>query len=270
MARRRRQDMAQLILNTGVEMLIARGLDGGCDHVGMSDVLAEVERTTGERITNASVYGRMWDTQADFHRELLLTAAEYYPAGEEQATQEEARAVLAHADLGTMAGRTAALVEISRTAGAAHLKTLSESRPWQTWLAIWAITVSTPTLDDDNVRGPAIARRHHHAVNDFADVLDEVLDKVGYTVKAGLTLTQLASSIYALSEGFALHDRFAPEHVVTLQRPSGPVNLTQEPAEWTLFSVGVEALLLHFTEPNPPDTLDAPDARRPLPPPLGV
>jgi hypothetical protein len=245
MTRRRRQDMAQLILNTGVEMLIARGLDGGCDHVGMGDVLAEVERTTGERITNASVYGRMWDTQADFHRELLLTAAEYYPDGEEKATLEQARLVLDRADLAQTGGRQAALVEISRTAGAAHLKSLSDSRPWQTWLAIWAITVSTPTLDDDNVRGPAISRRHEHAVNAFAVVLDEVLGALGYQVKPDFTLTQLASSIYALSEGFALHDRFAPEHVVTLERPSGPNGSMQD---WTLFSVGVEALLVHFTE----------------------
>jgi hypothetical protein len=246
MARRRRQDMAQLILNTGVEMLITRGLDGGCDHVGMGDVLAEVERTTGERITNASVYGRMWDTQSDFHKELLLTAAEYYPDGEEKATLEQARIVLGQADLTHSNGRRAALVEISRTAGAAHLKTLSDSRPWQTWLAIWAITVSTPTLDDDNVRGPAIARRHEHAVNDFVVVLDEVLGALEYRLKPGLTLTQLSSSIYALSEGFALHDRFAPEHVVTLARPSTPGGV---PREWTLFSVGVEALLTHFTEP---------------------
>ncbi len=245
MTRRRKEDMAQLILKTGVEMLIERGLDGGCDHVGMGDVLAEVERTTGERITNASVYGRMWDTQADFHKELLLTAAEYYPDGEEKATLEQARVVLSHADLQQSEGRRAALVEISRRAGAAHLRTLSESRPWQTWLAIWAITVSTPTLDDDTVRGPAISRRHEHAVNDFAVVLSEVLDAVGHRIKAGLTLTQLASSIYALSEGFALHDRFAPEHIVTLERPSGPNGDAQD---WTLFAVGVEALLLHFTE----------------------
>jgi hypothetical protein len=248
MARRRKQDMAQLILKTGVEMLIERGLDGGCDHVGMGDVLAQVERSTGERITNASVYGRMWDTQADFHKELLLTAAEYYPDGEEKATLEQARIVLNRADLTGADGRRVALVEISRTAGAAHLKTLSESRPWQTWLAIWAITVSTPTLDDDNVRGPAISRRHEHAVHDFAVVLQEVLDAVGYQLKPGFSLTQLANSIYALSEGFALHDRFAPEHVVTLERLTGPNGSTQD---WTLFAVGVEALLMHFAESSP-------------------
>jgi hypothetical protein len=245
-ARRTRIQMAELILNTGVNMLIERGLEGGCDHVGMADVLAEVERVSGERITNASVYGRMWSSQAEFHRELLLTAAEYYPDDEEQVTLARSHRVLAQADLSNAAGRHDALVEICRTAGAAHLKSLSESRPWQTWLAIWAITVSTPDTEDDETRGPAIARRHEHAVHEFSLVLEQVLQKVGYRVKPGLTAAQLASSIYVLSEGFALHDRFAPEALVTLTRPTGPGGELQE---WTLFSVGVEAIMMQFTEP---------------------
>lgn len=248
MARRRRADTAKLILGTGVEMLVSRGLDGGCAQVRMADVLGEIERRTGERITNASVYGRIWTNQNEFHQDLLVSAAEYYPSGEEQATLDAAREVLDAWDLTTDDGRRSALREIARSAGAAHLVSLKGSRPWQTWLAIWAITVSTPTPDDDAIRGPAIGRRHHHAVRHFEAVLGEVLDRIGFQMKRPFTLQQLASSVYALSEGVALNDRFADEGVVRVERRTGHGASTQE---WSLFSVGFEALLVHFTELDP-------------------
>ncbi len=255
MARRRRADIAKLILDTGVEMLVNRGLEGGCGQVGMADVLAEVERTTGERITNASVYGRIWANQNEFHQELLLQAAEYYPSGEELPALECARAIAATTDLRTEEGRRHALTEVARIAGAAHLASLKGSRRWQTWLAIWAITVSTPSLDDDIERGPTIGRRHEHAVRDFEKVLDEVLGRVGHRVKSGYTAGQLAKMVYALSEGFALHDRFADDAMVRIDRRTGPGGKAQE---WTMFSIGFEALLLHFTELDPGYTPNLP------------
>ena len=246
MPRRSRTETHQLIVSTGVRLLLENGLQGGCDHVGMAEVLATIEHETGQRITNASVYGRIWASQHDFHRELLLAAAEYYPNGEEAATLATARAILDVADLSTTQARARALREICRQSGAAHVAALSASRAWQTWLAIWAITVSTPSLDDDLERGPAIASRHEHAVRDFGDVLAEVLPRLRYQPRPGVDLAQASMAIYALSEGLALHDRFAPEQVVTLSLPSGPA---EESQPWTLFAVGVEALLSRFVEP---------------------
>ncbi len=229
-----------------MRLLLARGLQGGCDHVGMADVLAEVERDTGRRITNASVYGRIWANQSEFHRELLLAAAEFYPNGEEQATLACAREILATADLSTPESRSQTLREICRRAGAAHVSAVSQSRAWQTWLAIWAITVSTPTLDDDVERGPAIAKRHDHAVRDFASVLAEILPALRYRSRVGVDMGQTAIAIYSLSEGLALHDRFAPANVWNLTLPTGP---SGEAEDWTLFALGVEALLARFVEP---------------------
>jgi hypothetical protein len=244
--RRSKTETRALIIETGVRLLLANGLQGGCDHVGMADVLAEVERTSGARITNASVYGRIWANQSEFHRDLLHAAAEYYPNGEEQATLDCARSILAAADLSTPTSRADTLRTICRDAGAAHVAALAASRAWQTWLAIWAITVSTPTLSDDLERGPAIAKRHEHAVKDFAAVLAEILPILRYRVKEGIDLHQTSTAIYALSEGLALHDRFAPESVLTVALPTADVG---EQERWTLFSVGVHALLAHFVEP---------------------
>ncbi len=245
MPRRARGETRQLIIDTGVRLLLERGLRGGCDHVGMAEVLAEVQSSTGQRVTNASVYGRIWATQYEFHRDLLLAAAGFFPSGEERATQAAADQILATSDLHSAQGRRTALSLFCRVGGAAHLNTMASSRAWQTWLAIWAITVSTPTLDDDIERGPAIAKRHELAVLEFSRVLAALLPRVGCRMRPPFTLEQLSMAIYALSEGLVLHHRFAPQTVVSVELPTGA---GEAPETWTLFSVALQALLDGFTE----------------------
>jgi hypothetical protein len=218
-----------------------RGLNGGCENVGMSDVLSEIEAVHGRRITNASIYGRIWDSQTDFHRDLLMCAAEQFPDGEEAALHQAAKSIIAAADLSTRDGRIAALDEVCRAAGLAHLEALKASRSWQTWLAIWAITVSTPTLEDDIERGPSIAHRHALAVDGMAEVLDEIFPQVGASVKPGFTTHHIAMAIYALSEGLVLHDRFAADD-------RGAVTVNGVP--WSLFSLSFRGVLSSFVEQN--------------------
>jgi hypothetical protein len=239
MTRTPREETKRQILETGVKLLMERGLEGGCENVGMSDVLSVIADGSGRRITNASVYGRIWANQNEFHRDLLLVAAEQFPDGEEVAMRQVASTVLSALPLDTVEQRRFAFSEVCRQAGAAHLHSLAQSRSWQTWLAIWAITVSTPTLDDDRERGPAIAHRHAMAVNAMATVLEEILAKVQGTLRPGITIYQLSMSIYALSEGLVLHDRFAPDD-------HSKVNIAG--AEWSLYSVALHGILERFVE----------------------
>jgi hypothetical protein len=234
-----REQTKRQILETGVRLLMERGLEGGCANVGMSDVLTVIEADTGRRITNASIYGRIWPTQADFHRDLLLAAADQFPSGEELALSVAADEVLAKSDLSSPAGRADALAKVCRVAGEAHLQALAASRSWQTWLAIWAITVSTPTLVDDLERGPSIASRHAVAVDALAGVLESVLSKLTASVRPGLTTTQLAMAIYALSEGLVLHDRFDTNQRALVERDG---------EAWTLFSLALHGILASFVE----------------------
>ena len=149
------------------------------------------------------------------------------------------------ADLHSAQGRQSALGMFCRVGGAAHLHTMASSRAWQTWLAIWAITVSTPTLDDDIERGPAIAKRHELAVLEFSRVLAALLPRVGHRMKPPFTLEQLSMTVYALSEGLVLHHRFAPQTVVSVELPTLAGGA---PETWSLFSVALQALLDGFTE----------------------
>ena len=239
-----RDETRRQIVDTGVRLLLERGLEGGCGNVGMADVLADIERRTGRRITNASVYGRIWATQYEFHRDLLLQAAEQFPDGEESALRAAAEAVLGAADLGSPRGRRTALEQICVHAGTAHMDALAASRSWQTWLAIWAITVSTPTLEDDLERGPAIDSRHAVAVAAMARVLGVLLPQVGVTFRPGFTPVQLSMAVYAMSEGLVLHDRFAQPGASAVR----PIQLNGQ--SWPLFSVALLGIVDAFTTPD--------------------
>jgi PAS domain-containing protein len=239
MTRTPREETKRQILETGVKLLMERGLEGGCENVGMSDVLSVIADSSGRRITNASVYGRIWANQNEFHRDLVLLAAEQFPAGEEIAMRQVAEQVFATLPLATLEDRREAFREVCRQAGVAHLASLANSRSWQTWLAIWAITVSTPTLDDDLERGPAIAHRHDMAVNAMSAVLIDILPRVGGVLRPGISMYQLSMAIYALSEGLVLHDRFAADdHSI--------VHVGDR--DWSLFSVALHGILERFVE----------------------
>ena len=212
----------------------------------LNDVFARASDDLGVRVTPASVYGRIWDTQADFQRDLLLAAAAFYPDGEERPTLEAARRVIAEADRETLAGRWDALREVCRVAGDVHVAVLGASRAWQIWVGVWALTVSTPTTADDRDLGPSILAGHEAATAALAAVLVEILHALGFRVRASLTVDQLALAVGATAEGLALRDRFASTHIHEVARPG-----RSDHQSWTLFGVAMEGIVMRFVEPVP-------------------
>ena len=246
--RRSRDELRALLLTTGVELLQERGLAGGAPHITLNEVFAALAERRGERVTPASVYKRIWDTQADYQLDLLISAAAFYPDGEEQPTLDAARAVLQDADRSTPDGRQAALREICRVAGDVHVRVLEASRAWQIWVGVWALTVSTPSRDDDRVLGPALLAGHEKATAALRAVLDELIAALGFRMQAPLCVDQLALAIGALAEGMALRDRFATV-ARTRTVPGQRDGLAS--TDWTLFGVAVDALMTRFLEADP-------------------
>jgi hypothetical protein len=70
---------------------------------------------------------------------------------------------------------------------------------------------------------------------------------VGMRVRAPLTTRQLSVAVGALAEGCSLRQRVDP-HLEGIVLPTG---VNGENQEWTLFRIGLEAILLHFFEPDP-------------------
>ncbi len=261
-ARRSREELRIVLLDVGVALLLERGLVGGAEHVTFAEVFAAAEGRWGSSINPASVYKRIWGTQAEFQRDLVLAAAAFYPDGEEQPTLAAARTVLASADLSTAQSRKAALSELCRVAGEVHVRILERSRPWQIWVGIWALTVSTPSTVDDEILGPAIRVGHEKAARALQVILEEVIPAIGYRMAPSFSFEQLSLAIEALTEGMALRGRFADARVLNILRPdvvsgnlensrsTSPAGALEASATWTLFAVAMESLVLQFCEPD--------------------
>ncbi len=73
--RRTREELRRLLLEAGAHVLLEEGLGTGAEHLTFKRVYDKLEVTAGVRITNASVIGRIWDSQADFQDDLLCTFA---------------------------------------------------------------------------------------------------------------------------------------------------------------------------------------------------
>ncbi len=208
---------------------------------------AAIERAAehlGERITPASVYGRIWESQAEFQLHVLLEAARAYPAGEEEPTAKAAALVLSQSDCSTLAGRRAGLDEIWRTAGAVHVEVLEASRSWQLWVGVWALTVSTPTTDDDLILGPALRQGDETATVALREVLLHVSSSLGFQAKSPNSMDDFAIAVSCLAEGFALRERFGAKRDV-VHLPNADAKLHA----WVPFSVALRALADAYLEP---------------------
>ncbi len=243
--KRPKHHLRAAVLAAGHELLIERGLEGGATSVSLNAAIARAAGNLGERVTPASVYGRIWESQSSFQQDVLLAAARGYPDGEETPTADAAFRVIAAADLSTLASRKAALDQVWCVAGAVHVGVLEASRSWQLWVGVWALTVSTPSTADDEVLGPALRQGDESATLALRDLLAVVIDRLGFRARQPFTVDDFAVAVACLAEGFALRERFgARRRMVTL--PVGNTTMT-----WTPFAAALRALASSYLEPVP-------------------
>jgi hypothetical protein len=245
--KRAKEHLRAAVLMAGHELLVERGLEGGATSVPLNAAITRASEKLGERITPASVYGRIWDSQTSFQSDVLLEAARAYPSGEEGPTARAAQKIIDRADRSTLALRRSALDEVWRVAGAVHVEVLESSRSWQLWVGVWALTVSTPSTADDEILGPALREGDQTATDAVREVLVQVTAGLGFQPKAPLSIDDFAVAVSCLAEGFALRQRFGPKrHLVRLPTPNGDGHST-----WPPFTLALRALADSYLEPIP-------------------
>ncbi len=259
--RRSRDELRELLINAGVDLLVEEGLGSGADHLTFKRVFEWLEQTTGIRVTNASVIGRIWDNQSEYQTEVLVAIASSDGNEMLEAAYRNLRPTLAQFDRSTIEGRWGALRELARVGGAAHIEAMAGSTRWQRWVGVWAL-VMAGAHPDRAVAGPvADALRHGYetVTQRFEGAYARMLSSFGFRLREPLTLRQLTVATGALAEGCALRDGVDPKSSRHILRPSGP---NGEDQDWTLFSVGVEALFRMFVELDPDWDPTGPESRR--------
>lgn len=243
-----RNELRELLLATGLDMLQKEGLATGAERLTFKRVFDQVEGKTGIRVTNASVIRRIWRDTEDYQRDVLIQVVRDESGEALDAAVKKASQVMKRADLSSMAGRRAAVSELCRVAGGAHAEALANSRGWHLFVGTWANLASRPDGERDE-RITAAAQETYVAVTErLAEVVSDFMALLGLRLRDGLTLEQLAQAVVALSEGCGLRDQVDADGARKLRLPTGPGGRRQE---WRLFSVGFEALVWHFLELDP-------------------
>lgn len=245
LVRMTRNELRELLLATGLEMLKEEGLGTGAERLTFKRVFDRVEDEQGIRVTNASVIRRIWRDNQDYQADVLtLVVGEEMPQAID-ATVKKAEQVLRKADLSSKEGRRATVSELCRQAGAAHADTLTESRAWHLFIAAWGNMASRPESEWDERISAAAAASYAEITRRDTEVMAGMADAVGLELRPGFTWQQFVLAVVAMSEGCALRDRIDPANTRRVRLPSGPGGRRQD---WRLFSVGLEALVWHFFE----------------------
>ncbi len=244
--RRSRDDLRRTLLEEGRQILIEEGLDSGSSNLTFKRVFERVEMKTGVRITNASVIRRVWDNQSEFQADVLVAIAEDEARPEVGEAVDAIAAELSHLDLSTPESRSRALRELCRIGGNASSAAIAKSTNWPLWMTIVAMATATSSEQQRRIRS-ALGEGYRSVAEFWNKNYAALMEMLGLRIRHPWTMPQFTMAVTAFSEGCSLRQR-TTDDLEVIARPTGDHGKDQE---WSLFAVGLEALVHQFFEPDP-------------------
>jgi hypothetical protein len=234
-------------LAAGQSVLLEEGLGTVADALNFKRAFDRVEGETGVKLSNASVIGRVWDSLADYQTDVLVALASDTSRSNVPEVADLVADLLAQWDLSTPPARAAALSEVCRIVGEALGDALRRSSSWSVWISLWATAVSSD-LPDRHQRVLAELMESYDAINrQGEEAFGGLMTILGYRPRSPLTVPQFLNAAGALAEGCSLRDR-VDSKMVGILRPTGPQG---EDQRWTIYGIGLHALVQEFFEPDP-------------------
>jgi len=245
--RRSREELRMALLEEGRETLIAEGLEAGSSNLTFKRVFQRVEDKTGMRITNASVIKRIWENQADFQADVLVTIAKDETRPEAGVAVDAISQILDTLDLSTPESRARAVLEVVRIGGNASSGAIARSTNWPLWISVTAMATATAEPDRQTRIKAALADGYRSVSKFWGESFIALMDVLGLRIRHPWNIEQFTMTVIAYSEGCSLRQRTS-DHIEMMTRPTGAHG---EDQEWSLFAVGLEALVHQFLEPDP-------------------
>ncbi len=242
MGRRTGDETRALLLRVGMQLLLERGVSAGVQHIRLQDVLRHAGLTTG------AAY-RLWADQSDYQRDLAVAMVRLRLSGPADYARAAVEALVANGATGDEVIRAAAeahvrsaMVDVDDPADAADAQQFLVSLALRTTAQTW------PELKE------ASSERHRESIAAFAELYGFLMDAYGLRMKSPLTLEDFTEAMAAMGEGFAVRAMEGIEH------PRYDVAEGDElpTGTWSLFALGVRALVREFMTPiEPPERPDA-------------
>jgi hypothetical protein len=236
-----------MLLEEGRAILFEEGFEADSSNLTFKRVFERLEVKTGQRITNASVIKRVWENQAEFQADVLVSIARDEARPEVGGAVDAIATVLPMLDLSTPKSRARGLREVCRVGGTASSTAISKSGNWPLWISVVAMATATAPQEQQERIKAALADGYLSVSKFWSESFSVLMDVLGVRLRRPWTMDQFAMAVISLSEGCSLRERTSG-HVQTMSRPTGP---NGEDQEWSLFAVGLEALVHQFLEPDP-------------------
>jgi hypothetical protein len=231
MSRRRSLDETrELLLDTGVSMLLESGVNVTLGAINLMDVCRAAGLTTA-----GSAY-KIWETQEAYRTALMRHLLR------EAVPTTEAIDLLT-ATLEAPDSELPDLTESIRTVAAVSARGTTADKASSVHLALWLAAQHDPVLAEE------LDAADQRLIDASAAMFDALIARYGHEWVPPFTSRLLAVSLAALIEGLDLRARAVPALVSEpLVRPTGGSDGTDQ--EWHLFACGVEALIHAFTRPR--------------------
>lgn len=243
-----REELRTLLLDTGRAILQEEGLGTGAEALTFKRVFDRVEEQTGLRLTNASIIRRVWDNQAEFQADVLVSIATDDGSAEIEYTEAAIAPFLEHLDVSSPEARWQSAAELCRVAGAANVEALERSPNWTSWIGVWALATAGNSREHHRRIEAALVDGYNTFTRRFVELYAGMAALLGFRPREGLTLRHFAIAAESLAEGCGLRSRVDRSDMFAIVRPTGPDGA---PREWTLFAVGLEALARQFFDLDP-------------------
>ena len=242
--RRSKEELRELVLTSGIEVLRSEGLGTGVEHLTFKKVLDHLEATSGVRITNASLIRRVWEDQEEFQLDVVKAIINEQGDDEVSDVTDALAGAFALIDVSSPAMRRASLAELIRVTAQSYLHSASTSLATiQTALATYLVAGAAAGKNDELVA--MFKETNERLTQEYVDLYEAALGAIGWRVRPGFSMHQVAVAISAYAEGALLRylvdpDAFAP---IELAR-----ELDRAEVEWDLFGFGMNAIVEAFTE----------------------
>ncbi len=245
--RRTREDLRQLLVEAGTEIVWEEGLAAGAEHVTFKRAFEHLEERRGIRVTHASVIGRIWENQEEFQRDVLTMMAELEVLDADDVFAASLPG-LDELDRSTAEARWRATAELCRTECGAMFDSILRSPTWSRWMAIWALAVVDSGSSRKKPIVEALLRGEIRATDRYEESYAAAMQVLGLRMREPFTVRQLALSVVAFGQGCALRAGVDKTTSHGIDRATGPEGAEQP---WTMFAIGVEALIQQFIEIDP-------------------
>ena len=245
--RRSREELHDLVLTAGREVLLSEGLGTGAEHLTFKRVLAHLEATQGIRVTNASVIRRIWDNQEEFQLEVVRSILDAQGDAEVDVSSQALDEAMANIDVSSPEARRASLAELIRTSCAAFLDTASGSEA-SIKMALGTYITANGLAGGDSPLVEQFRQINGRLTDRYEQLYEAGLAVCGWRIRDGFSLHDASVTLSALAEGVVMRMMVEPEvnHTVVQVRPSDGAEV-----EWSLLAIGMNALVDYYAEPDP-------------------